>query len=178
MELPLLADVAALAEKVGVPADNAAVRRAVDRASHRFRGAVRCPVSRVDDDTIRLDGHGGRVLVLPAVPVVAVTTVRVAGTPVTDFTWSRNGMLRRTAGWPDDFGNVDVVCSHGYLAEEIPGEVFDVVLEMAEWIYDTSPGVVSRTVGGQSTSWANTGGVTAAWTAAVNNFRINVGDRA
>ena len=76
-----LADPVVLARWANREAEDADVLDAVNSASARFRGAVRHPVSLVADESVWLDGHGGLMLLLPAAPVLAVTTVEVLGEP-------------------------------------------------------------------------------------------------
>ena len=175
MRLPLLAAPAVLARRTGREADDPAVMDAVGSASARFRGEVRCPVSRVEAEEIRLDGHGGTVLALPSAPVTAVVSVEVHGRVVTDFTWSRRGLLRRTACWPDELDAVQVVYSHGY--DPVPDDVAEAVLAEAEYLLTVRPGVAAMTVGGESVSFqAPAAAMPSVWTRAVERYRINRGD--
>ncbi|GAA1961881.1 hypothetical protein [Amycolatopsis minnesotensis] len=175
MSLPLLADPAVLARWTGRETDDPAVLDALTSASARFRGEVRHPVSLVADEEVRLDGHGGTVLTLPAAPVVAVRVVEVRGKPVTDVTWSRQGQLRRAKCWPDELDAVRVVYSHGY--DPVPEDVAEAVLTEARFLLTVQPGIASMTVGGESLSFsAPAAGMPRAWTRAVDRYRINRGD--
>jgi hypothetical protein len=173
--LPPLADPAVLARWVHRPEDDEGVTDAVNAVSARFRGEVRHPVSLVADEEIWLDGHGGTFLALPAAPVVAVTLVEVLGTPVTDFTWSRQGMLRRATCWPDELDAVRVVYTHGY--EPIPDDISEAVITEARYQLAVQPGLSSMTVGGESVAFASaTGPMPLAWTRAVERYQLNRGD--
>ncbi|WP_410662018.1 hypothetical protein [Amycolatopsis sp. lyj-84] len=175
MPLPPLADVEVLARWMNRPADDHAVRDALTAASARFRGEVRHPVSRVADDEVRLDGHGGTVLALPAAPVVAVSLVEVQGTRVTDFAWSRVGLLRRRHGWPDELDSVRVVYTHGY--EPIPEDISEAVIGEARYLLTVQPGVTSMTVGGESVAFASPAAtMPLAWTRAVDRYQLHRGD--
>ncbi|WP_158884015.1 mobile element protein [Amycolatopsis anabasis] len=175
MPLPLLADPAVVARWTGRDVDDAAVTDAVASASARFRGEVRHPVSRVADEEVWLDGTGGTVLTLPAAPVVAVTTVEVDGQPVTDFTWSRQGQLRRATGWPDELDVVRVVYTHGY--EPVPEDIADAVMTEARYLLTVQPGISAMTVGGESLSFSSPAGtMPESWTRAVDRYRLNRGD--
>ncbi|UJW30989.1 hypothetical protein L3Q67_38310 [Saccharothrix sp. AJ9571] len=150
---------------------------AVASASARFRGAVRHPVSLVADDVAWLDGHGCTVLTLPAAPVVAVTTVEVRGHAITDFTWSRQGQLRRARCWPNELVAVRVVYTHGY--DPVPENIADTVLTEARYLLTVQPGISAMTVGGESLSFsAPAAAMPESWTRAVDRYRLNRGDQA
>jgi hypothetical protein len=91
-----------------------------------------------DTTTITLDGTGTDALVLPQLPVNAAGTVTVAGTAVTDYTLSADGMLfRGSAGtdprpvWPRGRQNVTVTYDYGYEPSDLPRDVRMVALALA-----------------------------------------------
>lgn len=176
-----LADVGELAASLGVPASDPKLLWALNAASRRFRGAVRHPVSFVPADTVTLDGNGLESLLLPAAPVVAVQSVTLEGVGLVDgvdYEWSESGFLRRLdARWPDRLRCVRVVYDHGY--DPVPEEVQEVVVDQARAMFSIDPGVQTRQVGGQSVTFGVQAaiGVTAQWTAAVERYRLNRGDR-
>jgi hypothetical protein len=150
---------------------------ALKRASGRFRGQVRHPVSLVENDQIVLDGTGTRTLQLPAAPITDIT-VTLAGRLLEegpDFEVSRrNGILRRAGGrfWPDGLENVAVTYTHGY--DPIPDDVADAVLEHATTlamvyahIQQEGAGSVQATYGAAATV-----GTTQKWADAVENYRL------
>lgn len=188
MAEPYLATAEALALVTNLPATSPKLLLALDRASERFRGEVGHPVTLVEDDIILLDGGGGELLMLPAVPVTAITEVKVAGTVVTDWVASlRAGILRRTPGldpiwgwtaaWPDGLGNIQVTYSHG--VETVPGDIQDAVLEHAATLLLAPIGVQQETAGSQSITWgvASTTGVTQKWADVVARHTLIRGDR-
>ncbi|OXM69631.1 mobile element protein [Amycolatopsis vastitatis] len=129
------------------------------------------------DDEIWLDGHGGTVLFLPTAPVLAVATVEVRGQAVTDYTWSRDGVLRRRACWPDELNAIRVVYTHGH--DPIPDDVADAVLTEARYVLTVQPGVSAMTVGGESVSYTTPDAeMPLSWTTAVEAHRLNHGDQA
>lgn len=175
-DLPPLASVVTLARWVSRDPEDPTVVDALYSASARFRSAVRHPVSRVDDDEIWLSPNGGNLLVLPAAPVFAVTEVAVSGSVITDYSWSRRGMLERADGWPEGLDTVRVVYSHGY--DPIPDDVTDAVLHHARYLLTWEPGVASMTVGGETVTYATVAGAAAdSWDRAVNAYALNHGDR-
>lgn len=176
-----LAVPAELAASLGVPVDDAKLLWALTAASRRFRGAVRHPVSLVRADTITMDGNGCETLLLPVAPVVAVGSVKLDGELLvdgTDYSWSADGYLRRLQGcWPDRLRCVDVVYDHGY--DPIPEDIQEVVIDQARAMFRIDPGVQTKTVGGQSVTFGVQAaiGVTSQWTAAVERYQLNRGDR-
>lgn len=176
-----LADPDDLAAWLGVPADDPKLRKALAAASSRFRGAVRHPVSLVTADPFTLDGNGMESLLLPAAPVLAVDSVTLDGVALTageDYDWSADGFLRRLGGcWPDRLRCVQGLTDHGYAV--IPEDIQEVVIDQARAMYRLEPGIAAKTVGGQSVQFGTQAaiGVTAQWTAAVERYRLNRGDR-
>lgn len=111
-----------------VPADRATLM--LEAAEAAVVTAAGVPIAEQADDEVTLDGNGARVLLLPAWPVTDVATVEVDGDPVTDFTWTRAGELRRTVGW-NARTVVVVTYTHGYPAAEVPTTIKGVTLEVA-----------------------------------------------
>lgn len=176
-DLKPLANPADLATRLGATVDDPKLVLALRLASGRFRGQTNNPITLVTGDTVTLDAAGTRVLLLPATPVVNVTSVTIQGVPV-EFEWSRRGAIRVDSPMPDAWGSVQVVYDHGW--DPIPDDVQDVVLEQAAAIYAVLPGVISYTTGQESRSFsaALATGTSAAWSAAVAQYRIGVGDHA
>lgn len=177
---PLLADPAELAVRTGRAPDDPALLYALRSASRAFVDAVGHPVVLVQDEEIVLDGHGGTVLLLPAAPVTAVSSVSVDGAAVTDWQWSADGYLERESGWPRRLRSVRVVYSHGY--DPIPGGIADAVLQHAEMGLTVPVGLASMTVGGETVSFANSSGasvvgVTSLWSSVVRRYTVGRGDR-
>lgn len=176
-----LADPAELAVWLGVPATDAKLLAALNAASRRFRGAVRHPVTLVSGDTFVLDGAGSYSVLLPAAPVVSVVSVELEGTALTagtDYEWSADGYLRRLgAPWPDKLRCLEGVYAHGYAL--VPEDIQEVVLDQARAIYAVQPGVQQKTVGSQSVTFGAQAatGVTSQWSAMVEKYQLNRGDR-
>lgn len=177
-----LADPAELAVWLGVPQTDSKLQAALNAASRRFRGAVRHPVTLVFGDTVVLDGNGREALLLPAAPVTAVASVELDSEVLEHgvaYEWSADGFLRRLGGcWPDRLRCVEVTYSHGYAM--VPEDIQEVVLDQARAIYAVTPGVQQKTVGSQSVTFGAQAatGVTAQWSAMVEKYRLNAGDRA
>lgn len=185
-----LADPKRLARKLGVEATDEDMLDALERASDRFRGAVRHPVHLVKDDTVTLNGPGRGPLVLPAAPVVGdiVLEIRTNTGTITHTTLGENfttqygvdrnaGIVERAGSWPTGLGAIRVTYSHGH--EVIPGDICDAVLEVAETTYTIEHGIAQISTGNESASYslAEATGVTQRWTDAVENHQLNNGDR-
>lgn len=175
--LPPLASPDRLAARVGVAADDPLLTEMLDSASARFRGAVGHPVTRVDNDRVRLDGNGATILLLPAAPVVSISEVTVNGGPVEDYEWSATGVLYRRRRWPHRLGAVTVTYTHGY--EQPPGDVAEVVLDQAATMWHNRPGLSQVQTASESVSFGTTAsvGTTAQWASAVERYRLGRGDR-
>lgn len=106
--------------------------------------------------TFILDGTGTTLLSLPTLELTAVQQVRAAGVllaeatswPPADaeYSWSRNGQLRRGAGWPAGFRTVEADVTHGL--DPVPDAVRSVVLSVAAVaVYNPGAALASKTVG-------------------------------
>ncbi|MBT2477644.1 mobile element protein [Streptomyces sp. ISL-94] len=183
MTADLLANPEELAAWLPVGAGDPKLLAALNAASRRFRGAVRHPVSLIEGETVTLDGNGTASLLLPAAPVTGVTELEVDGVALvdgTDYSWSADGYLRRLGSlvWPDSPRCITLTYSHGYAL--IPEDIQEVVIDQARALYAILPGVQQQTVGAQSVTFGVQAatGVTAQWSAAVERYQLNRGDRA
>lgn len=157
-----LAGVEDLAAYLGRPLDTIDLDRAtvlLRMASSVIRGYVEQQLDYLEDDEITLPGQplnfflGERRkrLFLPQLPVVAVTSVVVDGTPLLyayptfEYQWSSYGVLERVYGWwPNTPGSIVVTYTHGY--PEIPSELTAVCAAMAGRVWDNPTGVKSETI--------------------------------
>jgi hypothetical protein len=99
-------------------------------AVRRFCGWHVAPVI---DETITLDGSGGKDILLPSLRVVQLLSVLNDGVNVTaQVDTSRAGILRLTTGcWTSRLGRVTVTLSHGYELDEVP-EVAAIIAGVAK----------------------------------------------
>lgn len=112
----------------------------------------------VTDDAVTLDGEGSAVLLLPEVPVTAVSSVTVDGETLDadGYTWSVNGVLRRIGGvWAAKHRSVAVTYSHGY--DTVPDDVVAVLMSAAKR-RQTGPGdgVTREQIGSYAVSYGDT----------------------
>lgn len=167
----LLADPQELAAKhPRVPLED--LQKAVSRASGRFEGAIGYPFAFISDDVIVLCGDGSKRLLLPGIPVIGDPVVTIDGEPVAVRVNRAAGILRRADGqaWPNDFDNVKVTYSHGHTM--IPRGVQDAILEQAEALLVSTPGVAARQAGSESITFLSsaTVGVTQRWVDTVRTY--------
>lgn len=74
-------------------------------------------------ETVRVEGDGGRVMLLPSLHVTDVDEItNEAGSPVTSYKWRENGILR---GWWACHDLYSVRLTHGY--ETLPSELTEVI---------------------------------------------------
>lgn len=185
-----LASIDDLAAATGLPADDArlvlALRRATDRfisdCGHRD-GSGAFTLFRVEGDVVDLNGTGTDTLLLPAAPVVGNVGVAIAGVSAGANAYTgldrRAGVLRRASRWPEGLGNITITYSHGFLPDQVPGDIQSAVIERATMLALTHAHVSQESGISQSqTNFAQaTVGVTQEWADAVNRYSLNRGDR-
>lgn len=90
-------------------------------------------VAPVIDETLTLDGSGGRDILLPSLRVLQLTSVMNDGVDVTtQVDTSHAGILRLTSGtWTNRLGRVIVTLTHGYELDEVP-EVAAIIAGVAK----------------------------------------------
>lgn len=173
--LALQADLEAALQRTLDPAQAAMALR---RASARVRKYCRQQFTLVENETVTLPG-GGRVLRLPQRPLVVdathpLTVVELFGISNEEYTalegrdftrvgteltrgeqwWAPNRLM----GWPfmRPMGiwaqRVRVTCSHGYL--EVPDDVVDVVLDLAQMSMTNPQGLRSESIDDYSRTFA------------------------
>jgi hypothetical protein len=146
-----LADVDDLRRLTGAAwVDQHAALLALRAASGQVRTYCGWAISREDHAEAVVDCDGGRVVTVPCLYLTEVHTVEAGGTPLTDYEWSRTGVLFRRAGWPAALRGVRVVYSGGYT--DIPPELVAVVCGLAGRL-SVPAGVASWSVGSQTVTF-------------------------
>ncbi|WP_461371825.1 hypothetical protein [Candidatus Darwinibacter acetoxidans] len=113
-----LAESSGGALKIGDPR----LEAVANAASEAVRRYCRWHVTPVVEETVVLDGTGGKVLQLPSMRVWDVSEVKIGGTvvPPDQYAWSAAGLLELhggLGGWrefPRVFRVVEVTFTHGY----------------------------------------------------------------
>ncbi|MDO5676511.1 MAG: hypothetical protein Q4G35_03270 [Propionibacteriaceae bacterium] len=177
---PPLATAKDLATLLGISHDSPLLELALERASDAFTGEIGYPLLR-ETRTRVLRGDGGPDLHLPA-RHVHTATVTIKGQPPIDVTADQLdgailldgtlGILTRADGWPRVPIKVDI--DSGYLINQIPGDVRDVVLERAAHIAENLGVYQQESTGSVSASIspAAAGGSTQRWVDTVARYRI------
>lgn len=115
-------------------------------------------IAPVIEESLILDGSGGRALLLPTNRVVEVLAVREDGTDLDleDIEVSATGVLRKRCGrWSCRLGGVEVDLRHGYEDfEDLEGVVSAVAARAAA----TGTGALSETAGPFTIRRGTTGG--------------------
>jgi hypothetical protein len=121
----------------------AAASEALDEACETVRDYLGQRLDFVADDTVVLHGTGRPTLLLPELPVQAVSAVTVTDadgttTALTSTDWAldgHDGVLWRldAYGWPAGIANVAVTYDHGYAA--VPASIRGVAISLANRIY-------------------------------------------
>jgi hypothetical protein len=103
---------------------------ALEAACDVVRDYVSQQLDLVEDDVITIHGTGTRALLLPELPVNAVTTVTVNGAALTDWTVDSDGLLwRNSPGWWERGFQYVVTYDHGY--ETVPAILKRVACQLA-----------------------------------------------
>lgn len=201
MTLPALANPAELAVLTGRPANDGNLLASLAAASRAFRAAVRHEVTRVREVDRQLDGNGSRVLVLPRpFPVVVDAdnsfAISIDGelVPPTRYRLNRaRGIVTLAAHfvWPWPPADITVTYTHGYDAAlpvtprtrgplpGVPEDIQAAVLERAQIELNTTPGVQSRTVLGDSVTFGSSAiGATQKWADVVEFYLERTGSQA
>lgn len=99
-------------------------------------------------------GNGeGRLLVLPAMGVTSVESLKVKDEDVTDFEWTAAGMVRIKTAFPDEWRSVVCVYNAGFSS----GAIGQVVAQIASNALAAAPGVSSERAGNVSITYNQTG---------------------
>ena len=117
-------------------------------------------ITREADAVWTLDAAGGRLLAVPTLHLVSVSSVLVHGVERARSRPVRAGLLYRRAGWPAGYRSVMVRAVHGH--EQTPRDVLAVVCALASRILST-PGadpITSHRIGSVEVTYASDGAET------------------
>lgn len=158
------------------PANPSQAAFMLDAASAFVRGYCRWSITR-EAAVWMLDAAGGRLLAVPTLHLVSVSSVLVHGVErVGDVEASAAGLLYLQEGWPVAYNAVVVRAVHGY--DQTPRDVLAVVCALASRMLAT-PGVgpiTSYRIGGVQVSYgrdgAETVGLTLTEQTALTRYRL------
>ncbi|TDV56628.1 hypothetical protein [Actinophytocola oryzae] len=149
----------------------------LDAASEFVRGYCGWSITRETDVVWTLDAAGGRLLAMPTLHLVSVSSVLVHGIErVGEVETSVAGLLYRHAGWPTSCRSLEVRAVYGH--EQTPRDVLAVVCALASRML-TTPGtglVTSHRISGVQVTYGSDGAETAGLTqieqSALNRHRL------
>ena len=167
-QLPLLLTEARLvADSSGaLKAGDPRLESTIAAASAAVRRYCRWHVAPLIEETVVLDGPGGRVLQLPSMHVVDVAEVRIGGAVVeaSSYAWSAAGLLElhgRLGEWrefPRVYRVVEVTFTHGYA--EAP-DLSAIASQVARFALASPMGRTREQAGQVAVSWGTVQGM--AW---------------
>lgn len=134
---------------------------ACDAASAAVRGYCRWHVAPVVEETITVDGSGGKVLQLPSMRVVDVLEVSVLGCVLdaSEFAWSAAGLLELHGKWfPKHYRSVEVTLRHGY---DTAPDLSAIASQVARFALASPMGRTREQAGQIAVSWGTAQGM--AW---------------
>lgn len=141
--------------------DNATAEHLLGMAADTIRAELGQKLDYVENDLFVAGPSGGRVLLLPELPVVTVTRVVEYGVELVDgegYTWSHAGTLTRLGGcWPVEPRAVTVTYSHGYPAGEVPSVVKTVSVMLAGRVYPNPERATQISIGDAARSYGSGG---------------------
>lgn len=141
--------------------DTAQAEQVLNMAAEVIRAELGQQLDYVENDLFVAGPGTGRVLLLPELPVTAVTRVVEYGVELVDgegYTWSHAGTLTRLGGcWPVEPRAATVTYSHGYTPENLPGVLRTVSVQLAGRAFVNPDGATQISIGDASRSW-NAGG--------------------
>lgn len=161
--------------------------------------AVRHQVSLVEAEVLEVDGKGGVQLRLARpFPIVSIESITIDGVDVPPENYrlnKRNGIVTSKVGvWPKPPAAIEVTYTHGYEVTiptgtvppdwpadgplfGLPEDIQGVVLEMAQIVLNTEPGLTGKTVLGDSVTFGSSAvGATQSWSDAVAFYAERTGD--
>jgi len=114
-------------------------------------------VSPSREETLIMDGHGGRIQRLPSFHVTEVAEVKDGGVLLeyrTGYRWSESGMLSRTNGeFSREFRDVEITLTHGH--DNTP-ELVSVALAVVSRALASPMGATREQAGQMAVTWAST----------------------
>lgn len=159
-EIPPLLSPEQFAQGTGgkILASDPRVQLLIDGATAAIRRYCRWHVAPVVDQSFRLDGPGGAVLVLPTMRIEEVESVAERGVALEDdvhYEWSANGEIRRLgrALWTYRWRAIDVKIRHGF---ESADDLAQIVQQVVANALASPMGATREQAGQVSVSWATT----------------------
>ena len=137
----------------------------IEAASEAVRRYCRWHVSPMVEETVILDGTGGKVLQLPSQHVVEVLELRIGGVLVDpgQYSWSRVGLIELHSGaggflhnFPLMFGVVEVTMVHGF---HTAPDLSAIASQVARFALASPMGRTREQAGQIAVSWGSSSGM-------------------
>lgn len=138
-----------LADLPGAPFSESVVAMVCDA----IRAECGWHIAPVREETITVDGSGGRALMLRTLHLVDVTAASENGTALASdaYDWSESGYILRDCGWTDRPRGVQLTIRHGL--DACPAGLAAVIGSLCAVVSSNNPTVASETAGGVSVSY-------------------------
>lgn len=131
-------------------------------------------VAPIITERMRLDGRGGRTLLVPSLRILEVVSCFVDGNDVADEVRisERAGYIEFDR-WPCGAGSIDLTIRHGFLPEEAPG-VLGIVADAAQRAKGPA-GIARQQVSGASVTYLSASDLMGAERAKLDRYRLTWG---
>lgn len=123
-----------------------------DVVSARIRAWCGWHIAPSVTETIKLDGPGGGLLMLPTLHLTDLIHIENNGNEIIDPEWSQIGVVRaRCRRWTSRFRGIEVEMTHGF--PTVPAELIGMALEIGLRLWTVDGWVRSEQTGGVSVSY-------------------------
>lgn len=139
-----------------VPSTDPRVATLLDGATAAVRRYCGWHIAPPMEETIILDGEGGRLVTLPTLHVTDVTEVKAGGQvlDVDRYDWSRLGNIELRGGrWPRRYRSVEVTLTHGFPSAP---DISQIIKQVCASAISSPMGATREQAGGLSVSWGTT----------------------
>ena len=147
-----------------ISADDPRAADALARGSAIIRNFCGWHVAPSVEETLTLDGPGGRLLTLPSMFVTDISSITQCDDLVdpASYTWSALGLVTRMARWTTEDRGITVTLTHGHATSDAAKSI---LLSMVARDLMSPLGVVREQAGALSVTWSQTapgvaGGIT------------------
>jgi len=163
---PVLATTSQLEARLGIEFtadEHVRAQRLLCMATAEIQRESKQTISLVEGDVLTIRGTNASRFRLPQRPVGAVTSVSVDGVVLDPDSYYLSGDELVRATWGHSFGSplfgyptqeLVVTYDHGYAADEVPGEVVAICLEVAARVWVNPGAVVSESIGSVQTNYS------------------------
>lgn len=162
---PLVTPLSLVADSGGqLKASDPRLQAACEAASAAVRRYCRWHVAPLIEDTILIDGNGGKVLQVPSMRVVDVLSVKIEGVevPSSHYAWSEAGLIElhgKLGQWkhfPRRYRSVEVTLQHGF---DVAPDLSALASQIARFALASPMGRTREQAGQVAVSWGTAQGM-------------------